>query len=188
MTDRGPNGTLVAGKRQFLDPDFQPTIYKLGMDRATGAITELGKIGLKRADGTPLTGLPQLQGKDDIPIDTTGQNLAYDPFGIDSETISIFIATFGGVSRKVFAVGDEYRGQIAIFDFSTGNLIQRYIPSGQKALLQAQHGSVIGAETIDSLPAIYGDRWSNRGIEGMAFNSKDGLLYAFMQSPLRYRQ
>ncbi|WP_396111585.1 choice-of-anchor I domain-containing protein [Cyanobium sp. L1E-Cus] len=188
VTDRGPNGALVAGKRQFLDPDFQPTIFKLGMDRATGAVTELGKIGLKRADGTPLTGLPELQGKDDIPVDVANQSLAYDPFGIDSETISIFTATFGGVSRNVFAVGDEYRGQIAIFDFTTGNLIQRYIPSGQKALLSAQHNvggaTPIGAETIDSLPAIYGNRWSNRGIEGMAFNSKDNLLYAFMQSPL----
>ncbi|WP_341884404.1 esterase-like activity of phytase family protein [Synechococcus sp. UW140] len=185
VTDRGPNGTLVAGKRQFLDPDFQPTIYKLGMDRASGAVTELGKIGLKRADGTPLTGLPQLQGKDDIPVDSTNQNLAYDPFGIDSETISVFsISTDGLSERKVFAVGDEYRGQISIFDFNTGNLIKRYIPLGQKAQLQAQHGSVIGAETIDSLPAIYGDRWSNRGIEGMAYNSIDGLLYAFVQSPL----
>ncbi len=188
VTDRGPNGALVAGKRQFLDPDFQPTIYKLGMDRASGAVTELGKIGLNRADGTPLTGLPELQGKDDIPTDVTNQNLAYDPFGIDSETISIFTASFGGVSRKVFAVGDEYRGQIAIFDFTTGNLIQRYIPAGQKALLSAQHNvggaTPIGTETIDSLPAIYGNRWSNRGIEGMAFNSKDSLLYAFMQSPL----
>ncbi len=184
VTDRGPNGALVAGKRQFLDPDFQPTIYKLGMDRATGAVTELGKIGLKRVDGTPLTGLPQLQGKDDIPIDTANQNLAYDPFGIDSETISVFTTTIGGASRKVFAVGDEYRGQISIFDFNTGNLIQRYIPAGQKAQLQAQHGNMIGAETIDSLPAIYGNRWSNRGIEGMAFNSKDGLLYAFVQSPM----
>ena len=185
VTDRGPNGALVAGKRQFLDPDFQPTIFKLGMDRATGAVTELAKIGLKRADGTPLTGLPQLQGKDDIPIDVANQNLAYDPFGIDSETISVFTISTDGLSeRKVFAVGDEYRGQISIFDFNTGNLIQRYIPSGQKALLQAQHGSVIGAETIDSLPAIYGTRQSNRGIEGMAFNSTDGLLYAFMQSPM----
>ena len=188
VTDRGPNGALVAGKRQFLDPDFQPTIYKLGMDRASGAVTELGKIGLNRADGTPLTGLPELQGKDDIPTDVTNQNLAYDPFGIDSETISIFTASFGGVSRKVFAVGDEYRGQIAIFDFTTGNLIQRYIPAGQKALLSAQYNvggaTPIGTETIDSLPAIYGNRWSNRGIEGMAFNSKDSLLYAFMQSPL----
>ena len=158
------------------------------MDRATGAVTELGKIGLKRADGTPLTGLPELQGKDDIPVDVANQSLAYDPFGIDSETISIFTATFGGVPRKVFAVGDEYRGQIAIFDFTTGNLIQRYIPAGQKALLSTQHNvggaTPIGAETIDSLPAIYGNRWSNRGIEGMAFNSKDNLLYAFMQSPL----
>jgi 2',3'-cyclic-nucleotide 2'-phosphodiesterase (5'-nucleotidase family)/sugar lactone lactonase YvrE len=184
ITDRGPNGTLTAGKRQFLDPDFQPSIYKLGINRATGAVSELGIIGLKRADGTALTGLPQLQGKDEIPVDAANQNLAYDPFGIDSETISVFTATIGGVSRKVFAVGDEYRGQIGLFDFSTGNLIQRYIPAGQKALLQAQHGSVIGAETIDSLPAIYGNRWANRGIEGMAFNSKDGLLYAFMQSPL----
>jgi 2',3'-cyclic-nucleotide 2'-phosphodiesterase (5'-nucleotidase family) len=184
ITDRGPNGTLTAGKRQFLDPDFQPSIYKLGMNRATGAVSELAIIGLKRPDGTALTGLPQLQGKDEIPVDVANLNLAYDPFGIDSETISVFTASIGGVSRKVFAVGDEYRGQIGLFDFSSGNLIQRYIPAGQKAQLQVQHGSVIGAETIDSLPAIYGNRWANRGIEGMAFNSKDGLLYAFMQSPL----
>ncbi len=189
ITDRGPNGALVAGKRQFLDPDFQPTIYKLGMNRATGAISELARIGLKRPDGTPLTGLPQLAGKDDIPIDSANNALPYDPFGIDSETVSVFTVTIGGSSRQVFAVGDEYRGQVALFDFSTGNLIQRYIPAGQKALLEAQHNvggaTPIGAETIDSLPAIYGsNRWANRGIEGMAFNPTDGLLYAFMQSPL----
>ena len=184
ITDRGPNGTLTAGKRQFLDPDFQPSIYKLGMNRATGAVSEIAIIGLKRPDGTALTGLPQLAGKDEIPVDAANNTLAYDPFGIDSETISIFSLNIGGASRKVFAVGDEYRGQIALFDFNTGNLIQRYIPAGQKALLQAQHGAVIGVETIDSLPAIYGDRWANRGIEGMSFNSNDGLLYAFMQSPL----
>jgi 2',3'-cyclic-nucleotide 2'-phosphodiesterase (5'-nucleotidase family) len=188
ITDRGPNGPLVAGKRQFLDPDFQPTIYKLGMNRATGAISELARIGLKRPDGTPLTGLPQLAAKDDIPIDSTNTPLAYDPFGIDSETVSLFTLNIGGSTRDVFAVGDEYRGQIAIFDATTGNLIQRYIPAGQKAQLETQHNvggaTPIGAETIDSLPAVYGNRWSNRGIEGMAFNPTDGLLYAFMQSPL----
>jgi 2',3'-cyclic-nucleotide 2'-phosphodiesterase (5'-nucleotidase family) len=184
ITDRGPNGSLSNGQRQFLHPTFQPTIYKLGMDRATGAVTELEKIGLKRVDGTALTGLPQLAGKDEVPVDAANNPLSYDPFGIDSETISVFTTTIAGVSRKVFAVGDEYRGQIALFDFSTGNLIQRFIPAGQKAQLQAQHGSVIGTETIESLPQIYGNRWANRGIEGMAFNSNDGLLYAFMQSPL----
>ena len=188
ITDRGPNGNVVDGKRQFLDPDFQPSIYKQGMNRTTGAVSELARIGLKRADGTPLTGLPQLASKDDIPVDKTNAALPYDPFGIDSETVSVLNVTIGGTNRKVFAVGDEYRGQIALFDFNTGNLIQRYIPAGQKAQLAAQHnvngGSPIGAETIDSLPAIYGNRWSNRGIEGMAFNSTDGFLYAFMQSPL----
>ena len=188
ITDRGPNGDIVAGKRQFLDPDFQPSIYKLGMNRATGAIIELDRIGLKGADGTPLTGLPQLASKDDIPVDQNNAPLAYDPFGIDSETVSVFDISIGGQQRKVFAVGDEYRGQIGLFDFNTGNLIQRYIPAGQKAQLAAQHNvggaTPIGAETIDSLPAVYGNRWSNRGIEGMAFNPTDGLLYAFMQSPL----
>jgi 2',3'-cyclic-nucleotide 2'-phosphodiesterase (5'-nucleotidase family) len=184
VTDRGPNGALVAGQRQFLDPDFQPSIYKLAMDRASGAVVELGHLGLNRPDGTPLTGLPQLAGKDEVPVDADNNPLSYDPFGIDSETISILTLSIAGESRKVFAIGDEYRGQIALFDFHTGNLIQRYIPAGQKEQLQAQHGSAIGAETIDSLPAIYGNRWANRGIEGMAFNSNDGLLYAFMQSPL----
>ncbi len=188
ITDRGPNGALIAGQRQFLDPDFQPSIYKLGMNRATGAVTDLGRLGLNRPDGTPLTGLPQLAIKDDVPIDATNAPLAYDPFGIDSETVSRFSLTIGGSTRQVFAVGDEYRGQISIFDALSGNLIQRYIPAGQKAQLAAQHNvggaTPIGAETIDSLPAIYGNRWSNRGIEGMAFNPTDGLLYAFLQSPL----
>ena len=188
ITDRGPNGDLIAGQRQFLDPDFQPSIYKLGMNRSTGAVTELGRIGLNRPDGTPLTGLPQLAIKDDVPIDVANAPLAYDPFGIDSETVSLFSLTIGGSTRQVFAVGDEYRGQISIFDALSGNLIQRYIPAGQKAQLAAQHNvggaTPIGAETIDSLQAIYGNRWSNRGIEGMAFNPTDGLLYAFMQSPL----
>lgn len=188
ITDRGPNGALIAGQRQFLDPDFQPSIYKLGMNRATGAVTDLGRLGLNRPDGTPLTGLPQLAIKDDVPIGATNAPLAYDPFGIDSETVSRFSLTIGGSTRQVFAVGDEYRGQISIFDALSGNLIQRYIPAGQKAQLAAQHNvggaTPIGAETIDSLPAIYGNRWSNRGIEGMAFNPTDGLLYAFLQSPL----
>jgi 2',3'-cyclic-nucleotide 2'-phosphodiesterase/3'-nucleotidase/5'-nucleotidase len=184
VTDRGPNGDLISGQRQFLDPGFQPTIYKLGKNRDTGATLELGRIGLNRADGTPLTGLPQLAGIDDIPIDANNQPLPYDPFGIDSETVSIIELTIAGAARKLFAVGDEYRGQIALFDFASGNLIQRYIPAGQKALLEAQHPGQIGAETLDTLPAIYANRWSNRGIEGMAFNSSDGLLYAFMQSPL----
>ncbi|MCP9931536.1 esterase-like activity of phytase family protein [Cyanobium sp. AMD-g] len=188
ITDRGPNGALIAGQRQFLDPDFQPSIYKLGMNRASGAITELDRIGLNRPDGTPLTGLPQLAIKDDVPITATNAPLSYDPFGIDSETVSRFSLTIGGSTRQVFAVGDEYRGQISIFDAVSGNLIQRYIPADQKAQLAAQHNvggaTPIGAETIDSLPAIYGNRWANRGIEGMAFNPTDGLLYAFMQSPL----
>ncbi len=188
ITDRGPNGALIAGQRQFLDPDFQPSIYKLGMNRATGAVTELGRLGLNRPDGTPLTGLPQLAIKDDVPIDGANAPLTYDPFGIDSETVARFSLTIGGSTRQVFAVGDEYRGQISIFDALSGNLIQRYIPAGQKAQLVAQHNvggaTPIGAETIDSLPATYGNRWSNRGIEGMAFNPTDGLLYAFLQSPL----
>jgi len=184
VTDRGPNGDLIDGQRQFLDPGFQPTIYILGKSRDTGATVELGRIGLNRTDGTPLTGLPQLAGIDDLPIDANNQPLPYDPFGIDSETIAILELTIAGEPRKVFAVGDEYRGQIALFDFTTGNLIQRYIPAGQKGLLEAQHPGQIGAETLDTLPAIYANRWSNRGIEGMAFNSNDGLLYAFMQSPL----
>ncbi len=184
ITDRGPNGSLVSARRKFLDPGFQPSIYKIGMNRVTGEVVELGLIGLKRPDGTPLTGLPQLALKDEIPVDAANNPLPYDPFGIDSETVSILNVMIDGVSRRVFAVGDEYRGQIALFDFTTGQLIRRYIPAGQKAQLQAQHGGVIGSETIDSLPAVYGNRWSNRGIEGMAFNSTDGLLYAFLQSPL----
>ena len=54
-------------------------------------ITE--RIPLTQADGTAITGLPNLQGpsklahSDEEPVDLLGQPLEYDPYGVDFEGI-----------------------------------------------------------------------------------------------------
>jgi len=87
----------------------------------------------------------------------------------------------------MFAVSDEYFPQIALFDSETGNLVRRYVPEGtvfSGVTYETGRGDV-SSYTLATLPAVYANRWINRGFEGMAFNSKDGLLYAFVQSPLQ---
>jgi hypothetical protein len=71
VTDRGPKGALVDGKRQFLDPDFQPTIYKLGMNRATGI--ERTRLNLLNDTG-----------------DITGDGLIDKAFSIGSRSLRIY--------------------------------------------------------------------------------------------------
>ncbi|MBN2870592.1 MAG: esterase-like activity of phytase family protein, partial [Campylobacterales bacterium] len=39
--------------------------------------------------------------------------------------------------------------------------------------------------TLETLPEIYSTIQNNRGFEAMAYNSDDGLLYGFVQSPLK---
>ena len=134
----------------------------------------LEQIGLTRADGTPLTGLPNLAGEagmayaDEEPVDLQGNPLELDPLGADLEGI---VRAEDGTYWMV----DEYRP--AIYHFAAdGVLIARYVPEGSN---NEETGIAVGEEAI---PAIYAQRRANRGFEAVAL--RDGILYAFIQSPI----
>ncbi len=183
--DRGPNGepTDVDGdgekERPFPLPDYQPKLIRFTLDRETGEFTITEEIPLTREDGTPLTGLPNLQAgdagsayTDEVPVDLNGEPLENDPFGADLE--SVLVAPDGS-----FWLASEYRPAIYHFD-TNGVLIDRFIPQGTAASV----GNLEGAFGTETLPAVYAQRRGNRGFEGMALNTDNGNLYAFIQSPI----
>lgn len=177
VPDRGPNGDESAAGRPFLKPDYVAQVYRFELDKSTGTITIKERIPLRRQDGSEvkaITGFPNIPGFDEKPIDEAGNELPYDPFGADLE--GIVTAPDGS-----FWMVDEYRP--AIYHFSaSGMLLNRFVPKGTAALAQpAQPAGTYGDET---LPAEYAKRRSNRGFEAMALDSKKGILYAFIQTPL----
>ena len=195
-----------SGQKIFDDPAFAPTVYKLAKDVTTGAYSVANTITLKVPDGSgsfrSATGIGQISAKDDkaFRLKTAGNGIAGDPnrynqyeqvawdaFGIDPESINVFTKVGLNDGKPVIAVSDEYGPQIAIFDAGSGNLIKRFVPSTRDYTADVYQAgrSEVAAFTGKTLPSVYADRNANRGFEGMAFNSDDGLLYAFVQSPLR---
>ncbi|MEC4816146.1 MAG: choice-of-anchor I family protein [Scytonema sp. PMC 1069.18] len=163
--DRGPDGGRDEnGNRIFLLPDLQPQLVRFELDKATGQLDITERIFLKRQDGTPLTGLPNLEGLDpDTPATLSGDLLEFDPLGADLE----------GVVRApdgTYWAADEYRPAIYHFQ-ADGTLIDRFVPQG----LPPEVGT-------PAFPEVYSLRQPNRGFEAIAY--QDGKVYAFVQSPL----
>lgn len=209
ITDRGPQAAAIGdregdnpsdpakGGKIFDDPDYPITVYKLGM--ADGEVVELGSTSLKVPDGAGgfrnATGLGMLDRSDAAyqltGVDGEGFNtyelLGKDQFGLDTE--SILHLSIAGLNNgnPVFAIADEYGPQIALFDAASGNLIHRIMPANTD--FAAAGGSItwpdLPAYTLETLPENYSSIINNRGFEAMAYNSSDGLLYAFVQSPLQ---
>jgi YVTN family beta-propeller protein len=179
-TDRGPNAeptdlipSIPGNERPFPLPNFQPRLVRFELNQTTGKITITGQIGLSRSNGTPLTGLPNLQGapsglaySDEVPVDLFGNRLPNDPLGGDFE--GVVVAPDG-----TFWLTDEYRPAIYHFD-ATGKLIDRFIPEGTPTA-----GGEFGTPV---LPAVYAQRRVNRGFEAVALEGTK--LYAFIQSAL----
>ncbi|GAB4371730.1 MAG: hypothetical protein Kow00121_13510 [Elainellaceae cyanobacterium] len=179
VPDRGPNGapTDVDGdgeeERPFVLPDYQARVLRFELNPDSNTIHLRDSILLTRADGeTPITGLPNLEGIDEAPVDLEGNLLPLDEFGADLE--GIVVAPDGS-----FWMVDEYRPAIYHFD-SNGVLIDRFVPQGTAALAEQPEGTY-GSET---LPAEYATRRDNRGFEAMALDTDTGILYAFIQTPL----
>src|SRR5690606_6633007 len=130
-------------------PDFQAQWVRFNLNPATGELRLTDIIGLKDADGVPITGLPNLDGKDEVPVDTFGNVLPLDPLGADLE----------GIVRAddgTYWMADEYRPALYHFD-PTGTLIRRYVPAGYETSVQ----------DLGAIPAIIGKRRANRGFEGV---------------------
>lgn len=185
--DRGPNSEptdllpdVAGNERPFPLPDFQPEVLRFALDPQSGEIEILERIGLTRADGTPLTGRPNLQAgaartayTDELPVDLTGNLLDNDPLGADLEGIVI------DPRDGSYWLSDEYRPAVYHFD-SGGRLIDRFVPEGTAASVGAP------AETFgrELFPAVYAQRRANRGFEALALDLDALKLYAFIQSPI----
>ena len=185
-TDRGPNGEPTGVLRPFLLPEFTPRIVRLEVDPARGTIRVTQQIALKRADGTPLTGLSNTSvaggngntaHNDEIPIDLFGNALPLDPVGADLEGIVV-------AADDTFWLADEYRPALYRFD-AAGKLLERLVPIGSHAAagLAVPALGTAGELGLEALPSVLGQRRQNRGFEALA--TKAGKLYAFVQSPLR---
>ncbi len=178
VPDRGPNGEPTdvdndgAVERPFVLPDYQARVvrFELATDN-TISITDT--LLLTRADGTtPITGLPNIDGADEEPVDLNGNALPLDEFGADLEGVVI-----DGAGN--YWMVDEYRPAIYQFD-PAGQLLNRYIPEGTAAAA----GQPVGTYGSETLPAEYANRRRNRGFEAMALDTDAGILYAFIQTPL----
>ena len=167
--DRGPNAEprvhpTLGTVRPFPLPDFQLRWVRFELNPLTGHLAVTQSVGLTDPEGIPLTGLPNLAGKDEKAVGPFGNLLPLDPLGGDLEGI---VRSTDGTWWMV----DEYRPAIYRFD-AAGKLIKRYVPAGWEF------------SPVDSgkLPAVIGKRRANRGFEGVAFQG--GKVYAFVQSPI----
>lgn len=165
LTDRGPN---VDGpeddQKIFPLPDFAPQI---GLFRLEGdSLIRESVIELKDADGNNLTGLPnppEEGGTGEIPLDTDGNVLGFDPEGIDPEGL---VALEDGT----FWVSDEYGPHIVNLD-ADGSTLERINP----------FGTGTGGRT---LPMALATRRPNRGMEGLTITPDGTRLVGIMQSSL----
>ncbi|MGE5306603.1 MAG: esterase-like activity of phytase family protein [Alphaproteobacteria bacterium] len=171
ITDRGPNGQIKVGgetRYTFWVPEFNPTILKV---KAEGSeIRILEAIPIVGQSGKPVTGLPNLKSRDNTPYDYSGhKQLAFNVNGLDSEAL---VRTAAGD----FWIAEEYGPSLLHLD-RTGKVVKRYLPQGV---------NLSGADypVAEVLPAIFGLRKINRGLEGLALSRDQKTLYAVLQSPL----
>jgi len=190
ITDRGPNGKVETpdGKRRtLLNPAFAPTVVTFEIREADArdplVMTPEGSASrlslsieeltpLKGRSDVPLSGRPNGIGSDEPILNADGSMpLPPDPNGFDTEGLVV-------LPDGSFWISEEYRPSLACMT-ADGRVTARLTPAGQK---------LVGAdmESLDILPAAYGNRQDNRGFESLAV-SKDGrTVWVMLQSPLDY--
>jgi hypothetical protein len=171
LCDRGPNRVVHvdgAPRRTFLVPQYTPLILHLRTTKDRLAV--LGVIPITGASGKPVTGLSNLEGRDEVPYDATGRTrLPYNQSGLDPE----------GLVRQPdgeFWIAEEYGPSLVHVD-PTGRVLLRVVPAGVD--LPAADYPVAA-----NLPAIYSHRKPNRGFEGLGLTRDKTTLLAIEQSAL----
>src|SRR5262249_48083724 len=145
----------------FPIPDFTPTIVKFQV--VGEEINILQQIRLKLAQGTdPITGtqyisgVSNVAGLDEAPYTTAGQPLPFDPYGLDTEGIAYSPKT------GTFWLSEEYRPSLVEVTLD-GTILRRLIPQGEASLF----AGATNVPILDILPAHFGTRVQNRGLESV---------------------
>jgi hypothetical protein len=184
LSDRGPNGDtsgIPAGAPALSDPNaktfpvptFSPSISHVRWN-ADGSVTVLSKIRLQDANGNPINGLPthlntpsstdpSMAQIIDVGYDITGNALAVDPNGMDSEGMA-------ALPDGTFWISDEY-GPFIIHIDATGKTLERLSPFAANA-------------QGHKLPLVLAQRLTNKGMEGLTMTPDGTMLVGLMQSAL----
>ncbi|MGZ6096389.1 MAG: esterase-like activity of phytase family protein [Polyangiales bacterium] len=194
VSDRGPNGDHLATDgsvdgKTFPLLEYTPAVVKVSLDHSTGAMSIDARTPLVDDLSQPVGGLPN------GPADASGfydraflrasdtSSLVFDAVDGGFHVGSRYLA--GGIDpedvRRLpsgdFAIVEEYSPSLAIVDGTTGKVKVRYTPKGVKI-------PKAGYTVKDTLPAVFANRRSNKGFEGLAI-SKDGkTAYLVLQSPM----
>jgi hypothetical protein len=169
VTDRGPNGDRTAGDgKTFPLPAFTPTVTRVHAD---GTALVLDAVLPVRNDaGNPVTGLSNGAADDKAWLDDAAtMPLAYVPDGLDPEDLR-------RLPNGDFAFVEEYSASVGIVDGTTGKVKVRYTPAG---VTPAAHYTVTAI-----LPAVFANRRSNKGFEGLALSADGHTAWAVLQSPM----
>lgn len=187
ITDRGPNADLKTdyaptGKR-FPDPAYVPRIGEFEVTE-DGRVVKLREILLKDPSGNTITGLPNPAGlgyTNEVAFGMDGNPLLQDPskpfdavtnptktdrYGLDAEGLA-------ALKDGSFWVSDEYGPHIIHFD-ANGKEIDRINPF-------ATDDRRVGGY---QLPAEFGKRRPNRGMEGLTITPDGKTLVGIMQSAM----
>ena len=174
VTDRGPRGADDNGKNKeaFAIPEYTPMILHVRLNATGGVygVELLDTIPVVGQSGQPVTGLPNLDGRDDRPVDYRAkQKLDYNPSGIDPE--GLVRAPNGD-----FWLAEEYGPSLLHLDPS-GRVLTRFVPEGI---------ALDGADypVSQTLPGIFAKRSDSQGFEGLTLSPDGATLYAAMQGPL----
>jgi hypothetical protein len=194
VTDRGPNDDItcnaVAGKVIFV-PAFAPRLVYFTVK--DGKI-KLDKVKPMRVGNQLASGIANLP-TDENSFTSSCKPIPNDPFGVDSEGISLDPRESAGPhqgSKGVFWVSDEYRPSILHMS-ARGELLSRIVPKGatgdayKAAVAEAQADSGESLDVFEQFPAIVGDRFrKNRGFEDVATQRFNGRTYVYtaLQSPM----
>lgn len=188
LTDRGPNATYTGTQgvgKVFPVEDYTPRIGLFEI-QDNGDIKLIKEILLKRPDGTLITGLPNSSAlggtgetpyavlddgtvevlREDMsqPYDETTNPILLDDYGLDGEGLV-------ALNDGTFWVSDEYGPHMVHFD-ANGTEIDRI-----NAFTNDDRVSI-------NLPAEFGNRRANRGMEGLAVTPDQKTLVGIMQSTI----
>lgn len=181
LTDRGVNikckddekiiGLDICEKGKiFPFPSFAPSIIKYTLDDENVTVKEV--ISLKDRCGKPISGISNpLSTFTELAYDINGNEIAYDPNGVDTEAIA-------ALSDGTFWLSEEYAPSL-IHVAADGKILKRLVPKGLEQELKCANYCVRG-----DLPEILKLRHANRGIESLAVSLDEKTLYFIMQSPL----
>src|SRR3954464_4475681 len=176
VTDRGPRGADDNGKNKeaFAIPEYTPMILhvRIGDGGGTGvySVELLDTIPIVGQSGEPVTGMPNLDGRDDRPVDYRAKTkLNFNPSGIDPEGL---VRTPDGS----FWIAEEYGPSLVHVDAS-GHVLQRFVPEG--IVLDGADYPVAAA-----LPGLFERRSDSQGFEGLTASPDGSTLYLAMQGPL----